>query len=551
MSQESQWERAKEEIRQRVDIVSVVQDYVSLEKKGKSYWALCPFHVEDTPSFCVTPEMGIFKCFGCDVGGDVFAFVQKKENCDFMEALSMLSERVGVELPESNRETSDDGETSFREKMYRVNEYAVERYRDAFWGDPGQDARNYMKDRGFTEETLEEFEIGFAPDGWDNLLRALKRDECDPAIALKAGLLGKSNNDRVYDKFRSRIIFPIRNAGGRVVGFGGRIFEGDGDAPKYLNSPDSPVFEKRNTLYGLTRAREAIREKQRCLVMEVYTDVIQCYQSGYREAVASLGTAITEQQVQQLKRYGDEIEVVIVTDGDEAGRRAARRGGEIALNRGMDCSIVLLPDEQDPDDLLKEDPGQFEQFLDSRLTYFDALYEWLTEKHSPETTDGKEAILKEMVPLLARVPSELKREERARELAETLSVQDDYIFRLLRRSRNRSDSEDDEHVKKRLRKESGEYIEELFIRSLASHPEQITEAIEKISRKDFSDERCARYVQSLRSIVDEGDDFSAERWIQEVPEEFSSHLAGLLSWDESEQMRIAQQENPVRIARSL
>lgn len=524
MSKNQDWEQAKEEIRERVDFVSLVREYVRLEKKGQNYWAICPFHTEDTASFSVTPEMGIFKCFGCGKGGDIFTFIMELESCDFPEAMRLLADRVGVELPSSGGATEQ--EESRSQRLYSLNNYVAEKYQSAFWSDAGRQAREYMLERGFSEELLEKFGVGYAPSGWDNLLRALKRDERDPKQALELGLLCRSN-DNIFDMFRNRVMFPIRDLSKRVVGFGGRTLDPDDeDTPKYINSPETPIFSKREILYGLSLARSQIREKDYCLVMEGYTDVMRCHETGFDTAVAALGTALTPHQVQLIQRYADEI--VLVYDGDEAGKKAARRGGEVALKNGLEASVVLLPAGTDPADVLDESRDDFEQLIDQRRPFLRVLFEWLAAEGKLESSTGKEEIIQEILPLIEQLPGRLQKKEEIVWLASKLGVEEELLFdQLVARTSSR-----EQQFTEQLKDQSGQSNEETFFRSLAQNPEKFETVMEEISKKDFSSERSKVLMEALIELKNQNREFSPQNWLEEIPADFHSYLAGLLSTNE-------------------
>lgn len=543
------WERITEEIKDRASIVNVVEDYVSLEKRGQNHWALCPFHTEDTPSFSVNPDLGIFKCFGCGKGGDVFSFIQEIEQCEFMEAMRMLSERTGVELPSRDSEETD--EDSPRHNMFEVNRYAADRFRDAFESEHGTVAREYMTERGFTEEIMETFNVGFAPDGWDNLIRAMKRDEYDLRWAMKVGLIDTSEqSDGPYDKFRNRIMFPIETPSGRVVGFGGRIIdEEDADyGPKYLNSPESPIFSKRQTLYGLPQARSAIRNQDRCMLMEGYTDVIKCHQHGYETALASLGTAMTKQHVHILRRYADEV--VLVYDGDEAGREAARRGGKIALENGMKPTVVLLDEGQDPADVINESPDRFGELVEERRPYIDVVFDWLVEEYDVGTSDGKTAVLKGVVPLVKELPTEVEREEKALDIARELDVREQTVLRLMNRRDGSGQSDNsDSSLSRRIKSESGASIEEFFFRCLGAQPGAFDQVMDMLALKDFTDRRSKSLFEALRRIQRSDRSFDVERWLNEISDDLVSYLAGLLNREEGQDH--VERIDPVRVAQKM
>jgi len=523
VSVERDWEQAKEQIRDRLDISEVVRDYVRLEQKGKRYWALCPFHNEDTPSFAVTPEMGIFKCFGCGKGGDVFSFVMEMENCEFPEAMRQLADRAGVKLPTSG---GDEEGRSRRQQLFELNRYAADKYQYAFNSDVGKKAKKYMLDRGFSSSTLEEFEIGYAPPGWDNLLRALKRDDKDMEKAHQLGLISVSN-DNAFDMFRDRVIFPIHDLSHRVVGFGGRALDTSDDTPKYLNTPETPVFSKSNLLYGLYQARSRIREEESCLVMEGYTDVMRCHEEGIENAVAALGTALTASQVQLLKRYIDDL--ILVYDGDEAGKQAARRGGEVALDNGVRPRVVILPEGSDPADILAESRERFCDLLDNARPFLHVLYDWLCEENDLQTAAGKEKILAALLPLVDKLPGQLQQEEAIKWLATRMGADEAFLFQQLsslKRGQNKK-------LRRRLQEQSGQTLEEIFFVSLARHPEKFEDAINKISKKDFSSKRSNVIVGALFEIKNRGEEFSPQRWLKSTPAEYHSYLAGLLSNDET------------------
>ncbi len=513
------WDRVKEEIRSRIDLISFVGEYVRLEKKGTRHWACCPFHNEDTPSFTVTPEMGIYKCFGCGKGGDVFSFLMEIEGCEFPEAVSALARRTGVELPSSG---GDKDRRSDREEFFELNSYAAKKYSQAFWGEAGQRARKYMFDRGFGEETLKKFKVGYAPSGWDNLLKAMKRDGKSLKKALQIGLIRKSKNN-VFDMFRDRVIFPIEDLSSRVVGFGGRALKTDDRTPKYVNTQETPIFSKSRVLYGLVNARPNIRDTERCLVMEGYTDVLRCHEAGFETAVAALGTALTETQVRLLKRYVEEL--VLVYDGDEAGEKATVRGGRVALKNGLVPSVVALPAGSDPSDMISDSLEKFTEVVRNREQFIEFFFERLAAEHGLDRAAGKEKILKNILPLIRFIPGRLQKEERVKWLAARLNTDEAFIFeqlsRLARGGTNR--------ISERIKAQTGQSLEELFLASLAHHPGAFEEAMGKISRKDFLGKNSSVVVEALFKIKKRGEEFTTQRWMELVPAEVHSYLAGLLS----------------------
>jgi DNA primase catalytic core len=335
----------REAIRDRIDLVELVSDYVRLERAGRNFKGLCPFHTEKTPSFFISPALNRFHCFGCGASGDVFAFLMRIEGLSFREAMRRLAERAGIELREETLpQEAPDERDRLRKLVYAANFF----YRQCLRRAPH--AQHYLAQRGLTPETVEAFELGYAPDGWDHLLRFLQRHNFSLEDAERAGLLkARDDGSGYYDRFRNRITFPIHDASGRVVAFGARTL-GD-EEPKYLNSPETPLFEKRNTLYGWHRARSAILRQKAALIVEGYLDLIMLHQYGFTHSVATLGTAFTDEHAARLKRLTERV--YLMFDSDAAGVRATLRAGEALAQAGIPTLIVRLPEGDDPDSLLR------------------------------------------------------------------------------------------------------------------------------------------------------------------------------------------------------
>ncbi len=335
----------REEIRDRIDLVELVSHYVQLERAGKNFKGLCPFHSEKTPSFHVSPALNRFHCFGCGASGDAFAFLMRIEGLSFREAMRRLAERAGVELrAESLPQESPDERDRLRKLVYAANFF----YRQCLKRTPA--AQQYLAQRGLTPETVEAFELGYAPDGWDYLLKFLQKHNFNLQEAETAGLLkAREDGEGYYDRFRNRITFPIHDAAGRVVAFGARTM--GNDEPKYLNSPETPLFEKRNTFYGWHRARGEILKQRAAIIVEGYLDLIMLHQYGFAHSLATLGTAFTEDHTARLKRLVDRV--YLMYDSDAAGVRAALKAGEALLQAGVPALVVSLPRGQDPDSLLR------------------------------------------------------------------------------------------------------------------------------------------------------------------------------------------------------
>ncbi|MFH1724620.1 MAG: DNA primase [Elusimicrobiota bacterium] len=420
-------EASVEDIRDRTDIVELVREYVpGLKAAGRNHKACCPFHQEKTPSFMVNPERQIFHCFGCQTGGDVFAFVMKLEGLSFPEAVTKLGERVGVRVAPVERALSPADKDRLR--VRKVLESAREYYHGLLKKLPeAAAARRYLAERGLDEETIGRFRLGFAPRA-GGLLAAAGRKGYEPETLQKAGLAAQREGQGSYrDYFWARVLFPILNAKGETVGFGARLM-GDGE-PKYLNSPDTAVFSKGRVLYGLHDALPTLRKRRECLLLEGYMDVLAAYQFGFTNACAPLGTAVTEDHVALLKRYVDRI--TIVFDPDAAGAAAALRGAELALEKGLAVAIATLPEGLDPDELLhKRGVEAFKAALEAAedLAAFKTGL-LLKGRRKPLPSDVKSRIASQVLETIRRCPDEVLKSEWIRGLAERLGV-DEQSLRL-------------------------------------------------------------------------------------------------------------------------
>lgn len=387
-----------QEIKQRVDLLEVVSEYVKLRPAGRRHVGLCPFHTEKTPSFSVSQDQQAWYCFGCSEGGDLLSFVQKIENLSFREALERLAKRAGVQLPERGGGPS----SSERDRLRALHELAGRFYERALSQTPA--ALSYLKDRGIVPETIRAFRIGYAPDSWDALRNFLRRERASDDDLLNAGLLRRKDGDTSggYDAFRDRILFPICDHEGRIIAFGGRIMADREGQPKYLNSPETPIFSKKRTLYAIHRALPAIKERREALVMEGYMDVIAAHENGFPYAVAPLGTALTPEHLQLLKRHCDRA--LLVFDADGAGLRAALRSLSLFENIEMEARVVVLPPGEDPDSLLrKRGPAPFAQALEEARPILDYRMEAILSHHDVRTDEGFTSAMREIAPLLSQV----------------------------------------------------------------------------------------------------------------------------------------------------
>jgi len=421
----------KDEIRRRVDLVDLASGHVALKKAGRYYKGLCPFHQEKTPSFHIDREKGLWHCFGCSLGGDVFDFVMRASNLSFAEAVEALARRAGVRLERSPEETRRASE---RERLYRVLEAAAAVFQ-AQLRHPGQGtpAREYLRRRGIDEAVAERFRLGYALHAWDELLRALGNAGYPPALLEKAGLAQRRpSGDGHYDLFRHRLMFPIVDLVDRVVAFGGRAL--DASEPKYLNSKETPVFVKGRTLYALNWAREAIRQRDEVVVVEGNIDALTAHQFGITNTVASLGTALTAEQVLVMKRLASRA--VIVYDADTSGQAAMERAMALFEAADLPVRVVVLP-AGDPDEFLRSrGPEAFRALLDRALPVFEYQMAAAASRHDPRAVEGRVRIVDELVPVLGAVANPVRQAEYIRLLAERFGLREDAVRQRLRAHRS-------------------------------------------------------------------------------------------------------------------
>lgn len=407
-----------DEVRERTDIVEVVSRYVKLERSGRRLRGLCPFHSEKTPSFYVEPEKQLFHCFGCHAGGNVFNFLMRLENAPFVEVVTRLAEEAGIAVQTGELTPQEAQRHHELEEIRRALHLAARFYVRALYSEAGEEARRYLKSRGVNAEVARVFGLGYAPDAWHALHEHLRAEGVSEEIAVKAGLLGQGERGP-YDWLRHRIVFPIIDVRGRVVGFGGRVLAGDG--PKYLNTAESPVFSKRRQLYGLHLAKEQAARTGRIVVVEGYMDVVGLYRHGFPGAVASLGTAFTEAQARLLKRFAGEV--VLAYDADAAGQAATLRGMEILKREGLAVRVARLPEGHDPDSLVRERGlDAFRQVLDESLPLVEYQMEEALRGADLSRVEGRVEAVERLLPILAGIESPVGREGYIAQLAARLGV---------------------------------------------------------------------------------------------------------------------------------
>ncbi|MDP3919716.1 MAG: DNA primase [Candidatus Omnitrophota bacterium] len=510
-------DRIVDEVQAANDIVEVINQYAPLKRSGRNLKACCPFHQEKTASFMVSPEKQIYHCFGCGVGGDVFGFLMRYENMTFPEALRRLADQAGISLPEVSRKSEEGPSES--EKLYEIYRLAAKFYRECFMKtDEGRQAREYFKNRGFDENVASEFEVGWAPDGWKNLFEFLVKKGFPQELLLKSRLINRSPKGNFYDTFRSRLLFPIHNLQGKVVAFGGRLI-GDGDGPKYLNSPENPIFLKRRELFGLYVARRHIdRELPQVLIVEGYLDFLRLYAEGFKAAVATLGTALTEDHVRILKRFADEA--VVIYDGDRAGEAASLRGLEVFLEQGMSVKLIRMPEGFDPDDFLKKKGTEaFRGLLASAQDFFDYKLEVLRERYDIKDALGLMKITNEFLETLAKVKQPILLDRYLRILSGTLGVDENSLRTELAKLRKRTQSRGQTLGTNTAspQKQSVRAEDEILLVSLMLLENRFCEmAMGQIEVNEFEDKAAAGVFQMLCSMHEKGEDLSWNRVLNRI-----------------------------------
>jgi DNA primase len=398
------------EIRDRIDIEQVVGRAVRLTRRGQRFVGLCPFHSEKTPSFQVSPDKGLYHCFGCKAGGDVFDFVMHIEGVDFPGAVRLLADQAGVKLPEEEASPREREEKKRRDRLFSLNELAAAYYQRMLERSP--DAMRYLlEERGLSRVAIQQFRIGWALPGWHNLAELLREKGIPADEALEVGLLGKSAKDgRVYDRLRGRVVFPIDIPGGRIAGFGARRADWvDPEGPKYLNSPESPLYEKSTILYGLHLARDEIRRNRRAILVEGYLDVVGVVMAGLPETVAACGTALTRHHAKTLRRLAPEV--VTCYDGDEAGREATRNSAEILLSEGLSVRAVELPEGEDPDSFVRRHGAEsLKKLVDEAPSAIDLFLRRARSAHKGGGVAGTTKAMEAVKPLILAIRDPLERD---------------------------------------------------------------------------------------------------------------------------------------------
>jgi len=507
-----------DEIREKCDIVQVISDRgVALKSVGKDYKGICPFHEDTSPSFSVSPEKQMFYCFGCQVGGTVFTFLQKYEGLTYIEAVKEVADLVGVALP-GNTSRSNINRTSIRE----LNEFALDFFHRTLKDiRTGEKALNYLKKRGVNNKTIAEMKLGYAPAG-DEILKASIRKGF-PMKLLQEGGLVKERYGRETDLFRNRLIFPIFDERGVIVGFGGRAL--DDSLPKYLNSPETLVYQKSKILYNLNFAKKTIQKSKESILVEGYMDAIIPYQAGITNVVASLGTSLSDQHAKLLKRFAETV--VIVYDGDSAGIRAALRGLDILVKEGLHVRVAILPEESDPDDFVKKNGAQkFRNLIDKAENLIEFQIQLATKEDDITKIDTKVRIVKEIAPILSNIQNNIELSEYINRLSEELKINRDALITELRKHGVTFKSSQRANSTKSKPKDSRTYIEWHLIKLLLHKPDLVSEVKLHLNHDDFNNRYASQIAQILWTECESSSEVNVSKLIDNCTDE---KIRGIMS----------------------
>lgn len=442
-----------EKIKQTARIEEVVGDFVTLKRRGSNLIGRCPFHDEKTPSFTVNPARGIFKCFGCGKAGDSIKFVMEHEHFTYPEALKFIARRYNLEIEEREVTQEEKQAETERESLFTVNEFARNYFKQTLHDtEEGQSVGlSYFKERGFTPETVEKFQLGYSPESFDAFLKTAEEKGYKTEYLLKLGLIKENDKGRRYDAYRGRVIFPIHNISGRVIGFGGRVLKKTETAPKYINSPQNEIYDKSKTLYGIYFAKESIIKNDLCYLVEGYTDVTSMYQAGIRNAVASSGTSLTEEQIKLIRRFTENV--TILYDGDSAGIKASFRGIDMILEQGLNVRVLLFPDGEDPDSFARKTPEEdLKDYLSANTRDFISFKTEVLVKDAGTDPVRRAEIIRDVVTSISLIPDPIKRSVFIRECATLFTMEETMLNaelnKILRNKKRKNQTEDEKAAEK-------------------------------------------------------------------------------------------------------
>ena len=521
-----------DEIRDRTDIVTVISDHVVLKKVGKNFKGLCPFHSEKTPSFSVSPDKRIYHCFGCGVGGNVFKFLMEIQSISFPEVLKVLAERAGIPLPRNSSDHSTDPGHKERESLRKLNEAAT-RYFQSLLKNPegGLSARNYLTSRHFDAETLERYRVGWAAPTWKGLLTHVQqKSSVTQEQLLKSGLIiKKEDSSTVYDRFRGRVIFPIKDLHSNIIGFGGRSINEE-DQPKYLNSPETLLYQKSETLFGMDQAKQAIRKENQVILVEGYFDQMRAVQHGVEYVVATCGTALTAKQASMLRNHAETA--ILIFDSDSAGRSAAEKGFDILLEHGMNVKIVVLPDGQDPDSFIQEQGAEsFLEKIRNAKPFMESYIDALVRESPGQTPADKVKMANQILPLLTKIKNTVERSAWLEKFTSKTNIDDRNFLKELSKALTQNQP--------RMAETKSELapllnLEKHLVHLILSDKETAQMVLLEVDPEDFSDPILKNIAQTCRQKIDNDEDLRIDQLLGQTEDPETRNVLSRLGLDSVE-----------------
>lgn len=511
-----------EEIKKRIDIIEFISNFVPLKKSGRNFKALCPFHQEKTPSFIVSPERQIWHCFGaCQEGGDVIKFLMKWENITFYEALKELANKLGIKIKKIDFE---DQVWKRKERIFTINNLAAEFYHYLLTKHKmGQKALEYLNERKINRKIIETFHLGYSPLSWDSLLKFLKKKGYDQQESFKAGLLVKNDRGGFYDRFRGRLIFPIKDHRGNILGFSGRVFEEKGEA-KYINTPETLVYHKRETLFGINLTKDNIQKTNQAILVEGEFDMISCFQHGINNVAAIKGSAVTKEQLMLIKRYAHKI--ILSLDADTAGEETTKRAINDAENLDFDVSVITIDFAKDPDEALKKDPIAFKKILEKPIPIYDFIISLAVKRNPNKDAFAKKNIGKEVVPFLINIKNPIVQSHYIKKLADILEVDQKSVELLMKKEiKNQQRKYNFIPYNKKTSEKDRYYLLQTYVLSVIFQNDKPEELFQKIfnilEEEDFS---FPAYQKIIKNFIDFKTNISKNQLEKNWRDQFSSFL---------------------------
>ncbi|MBN1793843.1 MAG: DNA primase [Candidatus Omnitrophica bacterium] len=512
-------EEILDQIQDRTDIVEVISGYVPLKRAGRSYKGLCPFHHEKTPSFIVNPDKGIFHCFGCGVGGNVFSFLMKYENIDFPEAANLLAEKAGVTIPRPEHQES--GRESFYAELFRINQKAADFFHATLLKNTV--ALAYLEQRGVTRQAMSTFQVGYAPSGWEGLLRVATSQGFQKKVLAASGLFIEKEDGRLLDRFRNRIMFPIRDIRNRVVGFGARTLSTDKNVPKYINSPETPIYTKGKVLYGLDLTKEDIRGADTVIVVEGYLDMITPFMNGIKTIVASLGTALTEDQVKLMGRFTRNA--VLIFDSDKAGQLATIRGIEILWSTAPDVRVAMLPKGYDPDSFVRTyGADRMRELIADAKDFFDFLVQFAFEQYNPRQPAHLTKICDLILSAVAKVDNAILQNVYIKKLSSLVDVEEHALRQEIGKITAVQRKETQEGVSAGRRMNAENQTEKMLLSFVLSDARYLEETKKRIVLDDIRSAHTREVLECCYKAYECGEAISPQRLINRLSNDGARRL---------------------------